>query len=79
MMSSYLKTSVFARPHEYDKKKSPPWRAYLKTFVFGALKRRLRVDGSVFGEKQVGRTGSQIQGRAAGYQRAESVGLEADH
>ena len=46
--SSYLKTPVFARPYEYDEspfsKKSPPWRAYLKTSVFGVRKRRLRVD-----------------------------------
>ena len=45
MTSSYLKTSVFAGPHEYDEY-SPPWRTYLKTSVFGAPKRWIRVDGS---------------------------------
>ena len=49
MTSSNLKTLVFTRAHEYDDlrfQKSPPWGAYLKTSVFGARKRRLRVDGS---------------------------------
>ena len=47
--SSYLKTSVFARPHEYDEspfsKLSTLERVY-KTSDFGARKHRLRVDGS---------------------------------
>ena len=48
MTSSYLKTFVFARPHDPNAihllfRKSPPWREYLKTSVFKNT--RLRVDG----------------------------------